>query len=503
MRFNHGLGDCAYFAHQIPLYLRRGWQVMVACQREKEVLFRAAGGLIALEPDGARPVLWLEGQQPTEALCSDNWWRWSKMARNLSLDPMPDVGHPADLWEEYCAVTLDARPFLPAAETDAIGRYVACIAGPRIVLHTHGVTHGDRKNMPAELVREICRELLRSTEATVLLLDGENRVSPPPHWRIRHLAHDFGRLSTEGLLALLAGVDLIVGVDSGPLHAARFTPTPAIGVWMGNGSPATWSLPRRQQVNIVVGRESRAWSKRARVPFNILECDDPAWLPGLLGRTARRMLSGCRYLGPRDLGRDILLQQFVLDWQGGTDNAFGGFNDRDRGFDRLLRVAAQRFERPRIVETGCIRTEEDFRGAGFSTLLLGIFAAGRGGELISVDHEARHCEFARRAVAGLGRAAQVVERDSIEWLGQNQDAIDVLYLDSRDTDQPGCAEHALGEIQAAGRALAPQALVALDDTCYANGTFLGAGALAVPWLLERGWRILYSGHQTILSRTGE
>src|ERR1019366_8456263 len=112
---------------------------------------------------------------------------------------------------------------------------------------------------------------------------------------------------------------------------------------------------------------SRSWSKHARMPFNILQCDEPESLPAVLGRAARRMLAGCRYLPAGCLGRDIMLQQFVLDWQGDADTSFGGFNDRDQGFDRLLRAAAQRFDRPRIVETGCVRAEEDFRGAGFST----------------------------------------------------------------------------------------------------------------------------------------
>jgi hypothetical protein len=500
VRFEHGLGDCVYFAHQLPLYLRRGFDIVVSCRPDKEVLFRAAGVPVAAAADGSAGVPWFEGETPTGDLRFDNYWKWSKLARNLSLAPMPDIGHPAGLWAEYCGVALDARPFIAEEARNWINRYASELPRPLILLHPHGETDSERKNIPPPLLRRICHELLAGTEATILLLDWESKAPPIPHWRVRHVQHDFGFLDTSQLIALLDRADLIIGVDSGPLHAARLTQTPAIGIWMRNGSPATWSLPRDMQANIVVGRESRRWTRHARLPFNILECEEPDLLPTVLGRAAGRMLAGSRYLPPHQLGRDILLQQFVRDWQGAPDNAFGGFNDRDRGFDELLRTAARRFDRPLIVETGCIRSEEDFKGAGFSTLILSMFAVGRGGELVSIDHEPAHCDLARRTVACLGEAVEVIEGDSVAWLAGNRRTIDILHLDSRDSDQAGCAEQGLCEIQAAEDRLHHGSIVAFDDTCYANGAFIGSGALGVPWLLQRGWRILHSGHQTILSR---
>ena len=503
VRFEHGLGDCVYFAHQLPLYIRRGFDIAVSCRSDKEILFHAAGASVSASPNDGASVQWFEGEPPTEDLRFDNYWNWSKMARNLSLDPMPDIGNPARLWDEYCGVTLDARPFIPASAKDSIGRYAEQLPSPLILLHAHGASSRERKDVPPKALRQICRELLARTEGTILVLDWDSNFPPLPHWRVRHAQHDFGHLDTGQLLFLLDRASLIVGIDSGPLHAARFTRTPSIGIWMQNGSPATWSLPRTMQANIVVGRESRPWTKHARLAFNILECDDADSLPAVVGRTAARMLAGSRYLPGNYLGRDVLLQQFVRDWQGGMDNSFGGFNDRDQGFDRLLSEAARRFDKPFIVETGCIRAEEDFRGAGFSTLLLGMFAASHDGGLISIDQNRDHCDFARRTVAFLGDRVEVAQSDSIDWLAQNERTIDVLYLDSRDSDQPGCAEHGLREIQAAQDRLHERSIVAFDDTCYANGGFIGSGALGVPWLIDRGWRILHSGHQTILTQLGE
>ncbi len=500
VRFEHGLGDCVYFAHQLPLYLRRDCVVAVSCSADKELLFQAAGVPIAAIPGAGAPVPWVEGDRPNGDLRFDNVWRWSKMARNLSLAPMPDIGHPAALWNEYCDVSLDARPLIPRATRDAVDRYLAGLKPPLILLHTHGTTDGERKNIPVDVARRICRELLARTEGTILLLDWHGNLPPWPHWRVRHLQHDFGRIGTAGLLCFLYRADLMAGIDSGPLHAARFTRTPSLGIWMRDGSPATWSLPRALQVNVVAGHESRVSMQGARVPFNVVECPAAETLPALVGRTVERMLAGCRFLPDSYLGRDILLQQFVRDWQGGESSYFGGFNDRDAGFDSLLRAAASRFARPVIVETGCIRHDEDFEGAGFSTLLLGLFAASHGGEFVSIDHDRGNCALARRVVACLGAAARVIESDSVAWLEGDARRIDVLYLDSRDADLQGSAEHGLREVQAAYERLHDASLVAWDDTCYANGAFIGSGALGVPWLLDRGWRILHSGQQTILGR---
>jgi len=48
VRFPHGLGDCVYFAHQLPLYTRRGFEIDVVCPPDMEPLFQACG----VEVDG-------------------------------------------------------------------------------------------------------------------------------------------------------------------------------------------------------------------------------------------------------------------------------------------------------------------------------------------------------------------------------------------------------------------------------------------------------------------
>lgn len=227
-----------------------------------------------------------------------------------------------------------------------------------------------------------------------------------------------------------------------------------------------------------------------------------AFDPTFIADVCARMLAGPRYLGPDQIGADIQLQQFVLDWERGNPNDLTRYVDRHRSYDVLLQQIAARFIHPVIVETGCIRGEEDWRGTGFGTYLLGAFTDRYGGEVISVDIEQGNCEFARRTT-GEVKTVTVVNQDSVEFLQAFNQPIDVLILDSMDTWIPGCEEHALREVQAALPWLHERSIIVLDDTVYKERRFTGKGALSVPWLLEQGWQILYSGYQTICVLRGK
>jgi hypothetical protein len=500
--FDHGLGDCVYFAHQLPLYRRRGYNIEVACRPDKDLLFHAANVPVTANTQDCAAIPWLEGELPNAELRFDNYWRWSKMARNLSRRPMPDIGDAASLWQEYCDVTLAVENVLPARAADTVGQYISRLDKPLVVLHAQGTTARARKDIPNPILHEIVWQILAQTDAVILLLDWHASVPPWPHWRVRHVQYDFGTLDTAQLLSLLDRAALVIGIDSGPLHAARYTNTPSIGVWMRDGSPATWSLPRARQVNIVVGLESQRWTRTVRLPFNILECDSPALLPALLGRTAASVLAGHRYLPPSRLGRDVLLQHLVQDLHRRRDSPFGAFNDCGHGFDRLFTEAARDFKQGVLLQTASRPYRDDGRINNHATLLLGIFAEGHAGDFISVSQNPGFCQAARQTVACLGKRAAVIEMDPLAWLSRTARNIDILYLDGGDSSCPGCAVHTLDEIQAADNLLHITSIVVFNNTSYSNGTFIGSGALGVPWLQERGWRILHSGQQTMLRRAG-
>jgi FkbM family methyltransferase len=124
--------------------------------------------------------------------------------------------------EDVCGVAPDER-----------GRY------PVVLLHYEGNTSARDKNLPVELAREICREVL-DAGAVPVILDWDNRTPLADGKRI-HQAHvalelwgGTGTGDAEALAALTELSTLMVGVDSGPLHVAGATSTPTIGVWTGH-----------------------------------------------------------------------------------------------------------------------------------------------------------------------------------------------------------------------------------------------------------------------------
>jgi hypothetical protein len=215
------------------------------------------------------------------------------------------------------------------------------------------------------------------------------------------------------------------------------------------------------------------------------------------------MLSAPRYLQRDDMAADVQLQQFVLDWcRGPRENWASAHGDRHRSLDLLLRETTRRFAKPVVVETGTIRAEEDWGGAGFFTYLMGRYLSRRGGKLFSVDLSLANCQFSREWTGVFGEAISVVNQDSVDFLRQFAQPIDVLYLDSLDTSDPDHAQHALSELQAALSKLHSESLIMLDDTPWIGASWVGKGALAVPFLLERGWKILYAGYQVLLQHPG-
>jgi ADP-heptose:LPS heptosyltransferase len=496
--FHHGLGDCVYFAHLLPLYIRRGYAVEVVCTPDKAILFRAAGA--STTSSGAAPEHPWSYPAETTHPGQGRFWQGSKMAGNLSAPPLPAIGDRAELWQEYLDQRLDVAPHLPAEAVQTAQRWLAELPRPVVLLHTRGNTGQGRKDLPDELTLELYKALLDRLDGTLLLLDWDHRVPRLASARVRHLS-ELGPCPTEVLLALLAGADLMVGVDSGPLHAARCSDIATVGLWMPGHYPSTYCLPRPRQVNLVLAEPTRPWNRYKRVPWNIIEHPGSRFDPAVLADWCVRMLAPPRYLtgsAKPDIAADVQLQQWVGQWCRGGGNALSGFADRHRSLDLLLRQMSQRFEKPTVVETGTIRAEEDWAGAGFFSYLAGAYLQRRGGVLHSVDISAGNCAFAREWTAVFGETVKVHQADSLAFLANFRESIDVLYLDSLDTTEPGHAEHALRELQAALPRLHQGSVVVVDDTPWRAGAWTGKGALLVPWLLQRGWVLGYGGYQAVL-----
>ena len=506
VRFHHGLGDCAYFAHMIPLYTRRGYRIEVECTPDKRLIFQAAGAVPI--DSGAEHVHGWGYPAGSTHEGHGLFWHGSKIGHNLSESPLPNIGRKGELWDELCASRIDIQPHLSAEALATVQRWLERLPRPVVLFHQKGNTSQDRKSLPDNVASAFYEAFINQCDGTLVLLDWDQRVPRLASYRVRHLT-DLGPCSLELLLALMKASNLLIGVDSGPLHLSRFTNIPTIGLWRPGHYPTTYTLPRPEQLNVVLAEHTRQWNKFKRIPWNVYEHPGHEFNARTLADLTRRMLSEPRYLrNPKSdaepsssptIAQDVQFQQFVQEFClcGGT-SSLSQYWDRNRSFDVLFREINHRFANPTIVETGTIRSEEDFGGAGFFTYVAGTFVSRRGGKLHSVDLSPQNVAFAREWTAVFGASVSVHEGDAVAFLANFAQPIDVLYLDSLDTTEPGHADHAMRELEAALPKLHDRSLIVVDDTPWQTGRWIGKAARVVPWLVEHGWHIAYAGYQVVL-----
>ncbi len=76
------------------------------------------------------------------------------MAGNISTPPLPYIGSSEELWQEYCDVRLDVRPYLSREAVQTVRAFMEGLPRPVILLHTHGNTDANRKNVPNDRKRQ-------------------------------------------------------------------------------------------------------------------------------------------------------------------------------------------------------------------------------------------------------------------------------------------------------------------------------------------------------------
>lgn len=159
--------------------------------------------------------------------------------------------------------------------------------------------------------------------------------------------------------------------------------------------------------------------------------------------------------------------------------------------DFLRKVATVR--RPVIVETGCIRSLDDY-GCGYSTYLWQLLTQEIDLEAWSIDNARANIEFAGRICPNV----RFICGDSVARLGAwDRPAIDLLYLDSFDLDQndphPSSLHH-LMELTAGTRALVPASSLVMVDDNYGD---IGKGKYVSAFMQATGRELIYDGIQKI------
>lgn len=498
--FDHGLGDCVHFAHVCQLYKNRGDTIKLHYEVNKSLIWQAAAvTYVAIEGTRYHPWRYFPSfNSPVNNID----WSGNKIALNLNIESLPNIGEIDNLWEELHKVNLEnsLEELVDQKVKDAMSAFLGDLPRPIILIHTSGTNMPGSKNLPNDQVEELYRILLTRTNASLVLLDWDFRVPLWNHGRIRHVKRDIGHISLEQLYSLIRHASLMIGVDSGPYHFMGLTQVPTLGVFHHH-YPSCVGLARSKTINMTRNAASYKPINVSRRPrWNIIEYSGQMPNAEDIARHAMRIIEGGRYLkDPNKIGRDIMIQQWVRDWCHGSTGT-SPFADRKYTMDFLLREISLRFSCPNIVETGCTRSAEDWGGAGNSTYIFGAYLDGRGcGHLTTVDIDQNHIDFCKENTTQWHKYIDYATSDSVAWLENYQNRIDVLYLDSMDVDIVGYEDHCLKEIKASEAKLSGRSLVIIDDTSWNNG-WIGKGAKTVPYLTSNGWKVLCCGYQVVLSR---
>jgi predicted O-methyltransferase YrrM len=183
--------------------------------------------------------------------------------------------------------------------------------------------------------------------------------------------------------------------------------------------------------------------------------------------------------------------RYLENWLNRSDKRYGSFM---AVMDLLVERQAKL-----LVETGTSRGgASNFVGDGGSTIIFADWASQHGAYLFTIDIDPGAIANARNASQDYSDNVEYVCSDSIKYLTEFGQQIDFLYLDSYDFNASNPApsqNHHLYEIQAAYDKLHDNSIVMIDDCDLPHG---GKGKLIIEYLLEKGWKIVYSGYQVIL-----
>ena len=170
-------------------------------------------------------------------------------------------------------------------------------------------------------------------------------------------------------------------------------------------------------------------------------------------------------------------------------------NKRSDGFQKIFKYLADK-KNPVIVETGTYREENNYEGDGCSTLLFDSFVDYHGGGVLSIDIDPKACELARENTY----FTEVVESDSVEFLGTLEGQVDLLYLDSFNIQdwnndwEP--AAHHLKELFAAKNCIKEGTLIVVDDNLKTpKGKRIGKGRLIYELMESLGIEPYFDGYQ--------
>lgn len=176
---------------------------------------------------------------------------------------------------------------------------------------------------------------------------------------------------------------------------------------------------------------------------------------------------------------------------------------RNNSYLRVIEELEKAYTTPiTIVETGCIRSvsDESKLGDGWSTLNWEYYAKKTNSKVYVVDINEGHLNQSKLIVPESWWVSYTKD-DSVNYLKSFDGKIDLLFLDSfdycgDDENIRACHNHSINEVYAAWDKLNEHCFILFDDVFSNN--WHGKGFLAIPYLLENGFELVYQFDQQAL-----
>lgn len=155
-----------------------------------------------------------------------------------------------------------------------------------------------------------------------------------------------------------------------------------------------------------------------------------------------------------------------------------------------------------ILETGCMRSDDNWAGDGMSTRLFDAFVGFHDGKVLSMDINPDNVAMARKHCS---ERTEVICGDSVSTLHRlsrqgTLPEIDLLYLDSYDFDKvnplPSMFHH-MKELTSIMPSLSPGTLVCVDDNLMIDGRLIGKGTMVDLFMRDIGAERLFEGYQLV------
>jgi len=154
--------------------------------------------------------------------------------------------------------------------------------------------------------------------------------------------------------------------------------------------------------------------------------------------------------------------------------------------------------RPKIiVETGTIRDAWAAVGDGHSTIKFANYVIENGGEFYSVDNSPDAVKVSKACVKE-NKRVHIVCDDSLHFLENFKEEIDILYLDSAND------KHLiLDEAKIAINKLHKDSIILIDDAGKDSPPISQKGKLVIPWLEKNGWKKVMDYYQVLFIKEME